>query len=65
MTKVTMKTITYGVMHFVVAVSVTYAVTGSWIAALGVGFIEPAVQTVAYALHEKAWARADRRAARA
>ena len=65
MTKTAVKTTTYGVMHFVVAVSVTYVVTGSWIAALGVGFIEPAIQTVAYALHEKAWARADRKAARA
>lgn len=52
-----MKTVTYGVMHFCVAVTVAFAVTGSWLAALGVGFIEPMIQTVAYTLHEKAWAR--------
>ena len=52
-----MKTVTYGVMHFVVAVTVAFAVTGSWVAALGVGIIEPMIQTVAYTLHEKAWAR--------
>lgn len=52
-----MKTVTYGVMHFVVAVTVAFAVTGSWVAALGVGIIEPMIQTVAYTLHERAWAR--------
>ena len=52
-----MKTVTYALMHFVVAVTVAFAVTGSWVAALGVGVIEPMIQTVAYTLHEKAWAR--------
>ncbi|MCK5748546.1 MAG: DUF2061 domain-containing protein [Oricola sp.] len=51
-----MKTVTYGVMHFCVAVTVAFAVTGSWVAALGVGIIEPMIQTVAYTFHEKAWA---------
>ena len=55
-----MKTVTYGVMHFVVAVTVAFAVTGSWVAAIGVGVIEPLIQTVAYTLHEKAWARRPR-----
>lgn len=57
-----MKPVTYGLMHFVVAVTVAFAVTGSWVAALGVGIIEPIIQTVAYTLHEKAWAKASMRA---
>ena len=44
-------------MHFCVAVAVAYVVTGSWVAALGVGVIEPIIQTFAYTLHERAWAR--------
>ncbi len=50
------KPVTYSVMHLVVAVSVAYALTQDWRIALGVGIIEPMVQTVAYVFHEKAWA---------
>ena len=56
------KTLTYGVMHFVVAMSVTFALTGSLAAAIGVGIIEPLVQTYFYNLHEKLWSARDRRA---
>ncbi|WP_411817527.1 DUF2061 domain-containing protein [Hyphococcus sp. DH-69] len=52
----------YGVMHFCVAVIVAFAVTRSWVAALGVGLVEPVIQTVAYTLHERAWARRGRSA---
>ncbi len=52
-----LKTLTYSVMHFFVAISVAYALTGSWQTALAIGLIEPLVQTVAYTLHEGAWAR--------
>ncbi|MEX6633449.1 DUF2061 domain-containing protein [Hyphococcus lacteus] len=52
-----LKTMTYAVMHFCVAIIVAFAVTRSWVAALGVGMIEPAIQTIAYTFHEKAWAR--------
>lgn len=51
------KTLTYGIMHFVVAVGVAFAVTGSWLAAMGVGLMEPLIQTVFYNLHERVWAR--------
>jgi uncharacterized membrane protein len=50
------KPLTYSVMHLVVAVSVAFALTQDWRIALGVGIIEPMVQTVAYVFHEKAWA---------
>ena len=55
-----LKTLTYSVMHFTVAITVAFALTGSWQAALAIGMIEPLVQTLAYALHERAWARRDR-----
>lgn len=50
------KPVTYSAMHLMVAVSVAYALTQDWRIALGVGIIEPMVQTVAYVFHEKAWA---------
>ena len=50
------KPLTYSAMHLCVAIAVAYALTRDWRIALGVGVIEPMVQTVAYMLHEKAWA---------
>jgi uncharacterized membrane protein len=47
-------------MHLTVAISAAYALTRDWRIALGVGVIEPMVQTVAYMLHEKAWSRSAR-----
>jgi len=37
------KTMTYGAMHFTVAVAVAYAISRNWQIALGIGLIEPAV----------------------
>ncbi len=56
-----LKPVTYSVMHFLVAVGVAFALARDWRIALGVGIIEPLVQTVAYALHEAAWDRKLRR----
>lgn len=56
-----LKPLTYSIMHLCVAISVAFALTGDWRIALGVGVIEPIVQTGAYMLHEKAWARSLRR----
>lgn len=55
-----LKTLTYSLMHFTVAISVAYALTGSWKAALAIGMIESLVQTAAYTLHERAWEKAER-----
>jgi len=60
--RLALKTGTYSLMHFLVAIAVTFAITQDWRAALAVGFIEPAVQTVAYFLHDRAWARIESRA---
>lgn len=51
------KTLTYSLTHLTVAVSVAYALTADWRIALGIGLVEPAVQTVAYAIHERVWTR--------
>jgi len=50
-----MKIATYGTMHLGVAFGVAYALTGSVRLAGTIALVEPAVQTVAYALHERAW----------
>lgn len=51
------KTATFAVLHFVVGFGVTYALTGSLAIATGVALIEPAVNTVVFFLHERAWER--------
>ena len=63
--QVAMKTVTYGLMHFAVAVTVAYALTGDIRTALAIGIVEPMVQTVFFTLHDRFWTRIEaRRAAR-
>ncbi len=62
--KIAAKTLTYGVMHFAVAVSVAFVITQDIRTALAVGVIEPLVQMVFFALHDRIWtAREARRGA--
>lgn len=49
------KTATYCMMHFTVAIAVAYALTGDWGIALSIGIIEPLVQTVFFNMHERSW----------
>lgn len=49
------KTATFAVVHFAVAFTVTYLITGSWVLGGLIALIEPACNTVAYFFHEKAW----------
>lgn len=51
------KTMTFAVLHFTVAFTVAYALTGSWIIGGAMALIEPAINTVAFFFHEKAWQR--------
>lgn len=51
------KTLSFAVVHFAVGFGVTYALTGSVVIATGVALIEPAVNTVAFFFHERAWQR--------
>lgn len=52
------KTLTFASLHFSVGFGVTYALTGSVSIATGVALIEPAINTVVFYFHEKAWQRA-------
>jgi len=54
------KTGTYGVMHMAVAIVVAYAISGSFVIAMGIGLVEPVVQTAFYHIHEKLWASSSR-----
>jgi len=49
------KTISFAVMHFTIAFSVAYLITGSFIVGGLVAIVEPAINTVAYYFHEIFW----------
>jgi len=51
------KTISFAAVHFTVAFSVGYAMTGSVLIGGTIALVEPAINTVAYALHEQVWNR--------
>lgn len=53
------KTMSFAVVHFTVAFSLAYLITGSLVTGGLIAMIEPCCNTVAYYLHEKAWARPD------
>ena len=59
-----LKTVTYGVMHFTVAVLVAFALTRDWRIALAIGTVEPLVQTVFFTLHDRIWTRIEANKAR-
>ena len=61
--QVALKTVTYGLMHFTVAVLVAFALTRDIRIALAIGTIEPLVQTVFFTLHDRIWTRAEARKA--
>lgn len=54
-----LKTASFAVLHFGVAFTVTYALTGSVTIATSVGLIEPVANTIAFYFHERAWRRVD------
>jgi uncharacterized membrane protein len=49
------KTFTFAVMHFCVAFTVAYLLTGDVMVGGLVAIIEPAINTIAYFFHEKFW----------
>ena len=51
------KTITFAILHFSVAFSVAYILTGSIGVSNAVALVEPIVNTVVFYFHEKAWNR--------
>ena len=54
--RIVAKTASWSLVHMTVAIAVAYALTRNWQAALAVGLIEPMFQTLAFVLHERAWA---------
>lgn len=58
------KTITFAAVHFSVAFTVGYLLTGSVAIASALALIEPAANTVAYYAHERLWQRLSRRGGR-
>lgn len=53
------KTMTFAFMHFVVAFSVTYLLTGSIAVGGAVALVEPAINTIAFYFHERVWEKRD------
>lgn len=51
------KTFTFAVVHFTVAFTVAYALSGSFVIGGAIALVEPMVNTVAYFFHEKIWER--------
>lgn len=53
------KTCTFAIMHFSIAFTVAYLLTGSlWVGGL-IALVEPAVNTVGYVIHERLWQQFD------
>jgi uncharacterized membrane protein len=51
------KTISFAAVHFTVAFSVGYVMTGSvWVGG-AIALVEPTLNTVAYFFHERVWER--------
>ncbi len=56
------KTFTFTLLHFSVAFSVAYILTGSLLIGGLMALVEPAINTVAFFFHEKAWQYFENRA---
>ena len=53
------KTITFAVMHFTIAFTVAYLLTGSFVVGGLVAIVEPTVNTVAFYFHEMFWKKVE------
>ena len=58
------KTMSFAVVHFSVAFSVGYIMSGSLLIGGAIAMVEPAINTVAYYFHEQVWRRIERGDAR-
>ena len=50
-----MKTITFAIMHFTIAFTVAYLLTGDILVGGLIALVEPAVNTLGYVIHERVW----------
>ncbi|MBW8186120.1 DUF2061 domain-containing protein [Shewanella nanhaiensis] len=51
------KTFTFAILHFSVAFTITYLLTGSIVIGGAVALIEPSINTIVFYFHEKVWKR--------
>ena len=49
------KTMTFAILHFTVAFTVAYLLTGSLLIGGAMALVEPLINTVAFYFHEKWW----------
>ncbi|NRB24103.1 DUF2061 domain-containing protein [Shewanella sp.] len=49
------KTFTFAILHFIVAFTVTYLLTGSVILGGAIAIVEPAINTLVFYFHEMVW----------
>ena len=56
------KTLTFAILHFSVAFTITYLLTGSIVIGGAVALIEPSVNTVVFYFHEKIWKKFEKNA---
>ncbi|MGB5261299.1 MAG: DUF2061 domain-containing protein [Gammaproteobacteria bacterium] len=54
------KTMSFAAVHFTVAFSVGYLMSGSVLVGGAIAMVEPVVNTIAYHFHEKVWSRLNR-----
>ena len=57
------KTLSFAAIHFTVAFSVGYALTGDVVVGGALALVEPMCNTVAFHVHEKVWKRIELRRA--
>lgn len=51
------KTVTFAVIHFSIATTLAYALTGDFLLGSLIALIEPSVNTLAFYAHEKIWTK--------
>jgi uncharacterized membrane protein len=49
------KTFSFAIVHFTVAFTVAWVMTGSWLVGGALALVEPAINTIAFFFHEKFW----------
>ncbi|MCG3200476.1 MAG: hypothetical protein NFCOHLIN_00331 [Gammaproteobacteria bacterium] len=55
------KTLTFATVHFTIAFSVAYLISGDALVGGAIALAEPAINTIAYYVHEQVWNRHGRR----
>ena len=59
------KTFSFAILHFSVAFSIGWLMTGNWLVGGAIAVVEPACNTVVFHFHEKVWKRIEARRAQA